>query len=135
MATTLSTAPAQTVGRRRGPTIAGWALQVALALLIGGGGIAKLAGDPTMVEMFSDIGVGQWFRYAVGGLEVAGAIGLLLPRLAGRAALGVAALMVGAIVTNLAVLDANPAVPFVLMLVAVLIGWLRRAQLRAMITA
>jgi putative oxidoreductase len=28
-----------------------------------------------MVEMFATIGIGQWFRYVVGALEIAGAVG------------------------------------------------------------
>jgi hypothetical protein len=35
-----------------------------------------------MADLFADIGAGQWFRYAVGGPEVAGGVGLLVPRLA-----------------------------------------------------
>ncbi len=84
--------------------------------------------------MFADIGAGQWFRYLVGGLELAGAIGLLIPRLAGLAALGLAALMVGATVTNVFVLDANPALPLGLMLVAGVVAWARRAQVAAFYT-
>jgi putative oxidoreductase len=41
-----------------------------------------------MVEMFANIGIGQWFRYVVGALEVAGAAGVLVPRVSGLAALG-----------------------------------------------
>ena len=36
-----------------------------------------------MVEMFATIGIGQWFRYVVGVLELAGAARVLLPRLSG----------------------------------------------------
>ena len=53
-------------------------LQVVLAAIIAGGGISKLAGDPVMVDMFADIGAGQWLRYLVGALEVAGGVGLLI---------------------------------------------------------
>ena len=35
---------------------------------------SKLAGDPVMVDMFADIGAGQWLRYLVGALEVAGGL-------------------------------------------------------------
>ena len=33
-----------------------------------------------MTRTFNQIGAGQWFRYLVGALELAGAIGLLIPR-------------------------------------------------------
>ena len=44
------------------------------------------------------IGIGQWFRYLVGVLEIAGAVGVLIPRLSGLAALGLMCLMAGATV-------------------------------------
>ena len=50
-------------------------------------------------------GAGQWFRYLVGILELAGAIGLLIPRLAAPAALGLLGVMIGAFFTQLFVLD------------------------------
>jgi hypothetical protein len=48
----------------------------------------------------------QWFRYLVGVLELAGAIRLVIPVLAGLAALGLTALFIGATYTQLFVLDA-----------------------------
>jgi uncharacterized membrane protein YphA (DoxX/SURF4 family) len=51
----------------------------------------KLVGQHTAMAMFSQIGAGQWLRYLVGTAELAGAIGLLIPRLAGLAAAGLAA--------------------------------------------
>jgi uncharacterized membrane protein YphA (DoxX/SURF4 family) len=58
----------------RASSIGVWILQVVLAAIIAGGGISKLAGDPVMVDMFADIGAGQWLRYLVGALEVAGGL-------------------------------------------------------------
>lgn len=116
---------------RRAKTIVLWALQVALAVSFAGGGLAKIAGEPQMVEMFTQIGAGQWLRYLVGALELAGAIGLLIPRLAGLAALGLAALLIGATGTNLLVLDASPALSLGLLLAAGLVAWIRRDQLKA----
>lgn len=75
-------------GGRRAVTVALWALQALLALMFAMAGLAKVFGDPAMVDMFTTIGVGQWFRYAVGAIEVSGAIGVLIPRLSGPAALG-----------------------------------------------
>ncbi len=43
-------------------------------------GFTKLAGNEQMVALFEAIGVGQWFRYLTGSLEVAGAILLVIPR-------------------------------------------------------
>jgi uncharacterized membrane protein len=97
-----------------------------LALQFAAGGLAKLAGAPELVDLFARIGAGQWLRFVVGALEVAGAVGLLVPRLAGRAALGLAALMVGATLTNLFVIHERPWLPVGLLLVAAVIAWGRR---------
>jgi uncharacterized membrane protein YphA (DoxX/SURF4 family) len=110
--------------------VAAWVLAVLLALAMAGAGLAKLGGDAAMVEMFDDIGAGQWMRWMVGGLELAGAVGLLVPRLRAWAALGLVLLLAGATVTNIAVLHANTAasVAFAALALAVLV--LRRGELR-----
>src|ERR687897_84277 len=95
----------------RAANLALWALQAILALQFAMAGLAKLGGDASMVEMFATIGIGQWFRYLVGALEIAGAVGVLIPRLSGLAALGLVSLMVGAILANLFILDASPLLP------------------------
>ena len=117
--------------RGHAPTIALWALQMALALVFAMGGLAKVGGDAAMVEMFATIGIGQWFRYVVGTLEIAGAVGVLVPRLSGLAALGLVCLMAGATLTNLFVLGASPLLPSVLLLVSALVARGRRARAEA----
>lgn len=118
--------------RGRAANIALWILQVLLALQIVLAGLAKVGGDQAMVEMFATIGIGQWFRYAIGALEVVGAIGVLVPRLSGLAALGLVCLMVGAILTNIFVLGASPFFPLVLLMVAALVAWGRWPQTRTL---
>ena len=43
-------------------------------------GTFKLIGMPMMVDVFDHVGLGQWFRYATGMIEVSGAILLLAGR-------------------------------------------------------
>lgn len=112
--------------------VALWALQVLLAVVFAMAGFAKVFGDPTMVEMFATIGVGQWFRYAVGALEVAGAVGVLIPRLSGLAALGLVCLMAGATLTNVFVLGTNPLLPVALLVVSSLVAWGRLSRTGAL---
>ena len=100
-----------------------WIGRALLALVFVSAGLSKLFGDPVMVAMFDQIGAGQWLRHLVGALEVAGAVGVLVPRLSALAATGLVLLMVGATVTNLAVLDAPPWSPLVLVVVAALVAW------------
>jgi uncharacterized membrane protein YphA (DoxX/SURF4 family) len=116
----------------RAANVALWVLQAVLAFQFAGGGLLKLAGSPEMVELFADIGAGQWLRYLVGALEVAGAVGLLVPRLSGLAALGLAGLMVGATATNLFVLRTSPWLPIGLLLVSALIARGRRSRTRTL---
>ena len=119
--------------RGHAPTIALWILQAVLALMFAMAGLAKVVGDAAMVEMFATIGIGQWFRYVVGALEIAGAVGVLVPRLSGLAALGLACLMTGATLTNLFVLGASPLLPLVLLLVSALVARGRRARAEALL--
>lgn len=119
-------------GRGRALTIALWVLQVFLALQFVMAGFAKVFGDPAMVEMFTTIGIGQWFRYVVGTMEVAGAVGVLIPRFSGLAALGLVCLMAGAVLTNVFVLGANPLLPIVLLAVAALVAWGRWSETRSL---
>jgi putative oxidoreductase len=105
-----------------------WVPQIALALAIAAGGVLKLIGDPAMVDMFTTIGAGQWFRYAVGVLELAGAVGLLIPRLAALAAAGLVLLLAGAAITNVTFLDQSPVLPLAYLAVAAAIAWIRRPR-------
>ena len=111
-----------TARKRRSLGIALLALQILLAIQFAFAGSLKLIGDPTMVEMFATIGVGQWFRYVVGALEIAGTIGVLIPRFSGLAALGLVCLMVGATITNVFVLGTSPVAPLVALLMSALVA-------------
>jgi len=103
-----------------------WILKILAAgmFLLAGG--LKLAGAAPMVAMFEQIGIGQWFRYFTGALEVACAVLLLIP---GTSAIGAALLavtMVGAILTHLFVIGGSPAMPIILLLITstvALTGW------------
>jgi uncharacterized membrane protein YphA (DoxX/SURF4 family) len=117
----------------RASSIGVWILQVVLAAIIAGGGISKLAGDPVMVDMFADIGAGQWLRYLVGALEVAGGVGLLIPALAGLASLGLAALLTGAVITDQFVLEQSPWLPLALLVVAAVIARARWSRTEAVV--
>lgn len=106
MVATTRVAPTAPLAAGRGRSTALWALQGLLAaFFLVAAALPKLFGEATAVETFGEIGLGQGFRYVVGALELAGAIGLVVPRLARPAALGLGGVMVGAILTNLFVID------------------------------
>ena len=126
--TTRGTQASPARGRGRALNIALWALRALLAPMFAMAGLSKVFGDPAMVEMFATIGVGQWFRYVVGALEISGAVGILVPRLSGPAALGLVCLMAGAILTNLFVLGASPLLPLGLLVASAVVAWARRPR-------
>lgn len=106
-----------------------WVLAVAAAAMFLMAGYKKLSGDPMMIQVFDGVGLGQWFRYLTGALEVTGGIGLLVPRVSPFAALMLAIVMVGAIMAHLFRIGGNP-LPAVLLLAACLgVTWLRRERL------
>jgi putative oxidoreductase len=111
---------------RRVRTVAIWVARIGLGAQFVMGGAAKLAGDAQMVAMFDDIGAGQWFRLVVGVLEIAGGIGLLVPRLSRLAAAGLVALMIGAAITNVGVLGTAPTLPLVFGALAGALALVRR---------
>jgi uncharacterized membrane protein YphA (DoxX/SURF4 family) len=65
--------------RGRATLVVLWLTQVALAVMFLMAGGSKLAGVPAMVSMFGAIGLGQWFRYVTGLIEVTSGIALLVP--------------------------------------------------------
>jgi putative oxidoreductase len=103
-----------------------WILQMLTAAVLVMAGGTKLAGAEMHIAMFEKIGLGQWFRYFTGGLEVVGAILLLMPK---RAAIGAAMLavtMAGAIATHLFIIGGSPAPAIVILLMTLAVAWYRR---------
>ncbi|MBT2211972.1 MULTISPECIES: DoxX family protein [Actinomadura] len=136
-ATTPASSPATTRGGRRTLRRVLWGAQILLAVfLFAGSALPKFAGQAEAVRTFEEIGWGQWFRYVTGAVEAAGAIGLVVPRLAGLAAVGLIGLMAGAAATQLLVLSAPwAALPAAFAVVFAVIAWDRRAETGALLRA
>ena len=76
-------------------------IKVLLTLAFVAAGVAKLSGVEMMVKTFEAVGVGQWFRYVTGAIEIGGAVLLWVP---GRQVFGAGLLlctMVGAVLAHL----------------------------------
>ena len=116
---------------QRGRIVALWILKIALGLAFAAAGFSKLAGAPPMVAIFAKIGFGQWFRILTGLLEVAGAIGLFVPRFTFVAASLLAAIMVGAVGFHLTLLGGNPTPPIVLLILTLATAWLGKPSARS----
>src|SRR5262245_46811281 len=129
------TTPARVTARearpRRRTSALLWAGQILLAFVFVSAAVPKLNSDPGMVHEFAQIGAGQWMRYLVGTTELAGAISLLTPWLAGLAAAGLAAEMAGATIINAAVLHTGTGVvTAVLCAASALLAYRRRQQIK-----
>jgi uncharacterized membrane protein YphA (DoxX/SURF4 family) len=102
---------------------------LAAAFLAAGG--AKLIGVPMMVELFDQIGMGQWFRIVTGLVEVAGALALLAPGCAALGAAWLATTMFFAVLTHVFILHTSAMPALILFSLNALVVWLRRDQLAA----
>ncbi|MEV0343026.1 DoxX family protein [Nocardia sp. NPDC050713] len=128
-----ATAPTTRPGAVRNRIL--WTVQILLGLFfVLASGIPKFVAQADAVRIFDAIGFGDWFMYFTGLVEVAGGIGLLVPRFAGAAAAGLSITMVFAAATQAFVMDAPAYSVFPLVLAAVF-AWLaleRRESLIAL---
>jgi putative oxidoreductase len=131
--TTIRTANDAFATPGKASNIALWTLQglVALAFLAAGSG--KLLGSADMIALFDAVGIGQWFRYVTGLLEVLGAILLIVPGKAAFGAVLLACVMAGAVVAHLTVLHTAATAPLVLFALTALTAWGRRSQLTGLL--
>ena len=102
-----------------------WIVQVLAAAVLCIAGGTKLAGADMQMALFEQIGLGQWFRYVTGGLEVLGAILLLVPTTAAIGAALLAATMAGAMATHLFIIGGSPVPAIVLLLMTSAVAWYR----------
>ncbi|MBZ5631684.1 MAG: DoxX family protein [Acidobacteriia bacterium] len=70
----------ETVGERRN-VLSDWMFRGAIALVFVLAGAEKFSSDPqsSWVRLFQQIGVGQWFRYVTGAVEVLGGVLVMMP--------------------------------------------------------
>lgn len=104
-------------------------IKALLTLAFLAAGLAKLAGADMMVATFEAVGVGQWFRYVTGIIEVGGAILLWIN---GRQAIGAGLLtctMIGAVLTHLLILGPSAMPATVLGLLSAYILYKHKDQL------
>ena len=105
-----------------------WVLQIAAAGMFLMVGFLKLSGNAQLVGLFEAIGLGQWFRYLTGTLEVAGAFLLLIPRTSGLGALMLAGVMTGAVMTHVFIVGGSPLMAIILLVVTGVVAWGRRQR-------
>jgi uncharacterized membrane protein YphA (DoxX/SURF4 family) len=104
-----------------------WGVQGLLALAFLAAGGQKLLGTEAMVALFAEIGAGQWFRVVTGLVEVTAAVLILVPRTVPIGAGLIIATMIGAVYTHLALIGGSPVPALVLLVLAGIVFWGRRA--------
>lgn len=111
-----------------------WTVQSVLAAFFAFAAVPKVLGDPTTAQMMTQIGLAEWMGYFIGACEIAGAVGLLVPRLTGVAAVGLSLLMIGATITNSYTMGAGAAAMTVVLAGAfAAIAWARRDSITRLI--
>jgi len=107
-----------------------WMIRIGVALAFVVYGTEKLTAAPgsAWVVLFDRIGLGQWFRYVTGALQLTGAALLVIPRTTVVGAAALACTMVGAIVVNCFVLHSavTAIIPGMLLAAIVVVGIPRR---------
>ena len=81
-----------------------WAVKILLGLAFLASSMAKFLSVEMLVYEFGLIGLGQWFRYVTGIVELAGAILIFVPRLQAIGGLVLGGTMVGALIAHVTVL-------------------------------
>ncbi|MBL4598907.1 MAG: DoxX family protein [Rhizobiaceae bacterium] len=105
------------------------ALKVLAGLAFMAAGLAKLLGVEMMVGTFEAIGVGQWFRYVTGAIEVMSAVLLFVP---GKQVYGAGLLvctMIGAVVAHTFILGPSAIPALGLGVISAIIFYAHRNQL------
>lgn len=88
----------------RGASVALWAFRILMATVFILAALMKLSSQPMMVAEFAKVGLGQWFRFFTGALELVGAVAVLVPRTSVYGALVLLVVDIGAFVAQISVL-------------------------------
>ena len=106
-----------------------WTIQIGVAGMFFMAGGSKLSGSEQRVQLFQAIGLGPWFRYLTGVMEVGGALLLLIPGLSGLGAALLTGVMAGAVATHWFLIGGNPTLPIVVLGLNACVAWSRRRVL------
>ena len=110
-----------------------YGLRALLAIAFIAAGSMKLIGSPDMVVVFEAVGVGQWFRYVTGLIEVGSAIMLWVPGYQAIAAAILGGTMIGATLAHLLILGPSALPAIVLGVLCATVLYLHRSQLATLL--
>jgi putative oxidoreductase len=117
------------VGRFRRITLL--AAKFALVLVFLATGTSKILGVQQLVDGFIQIGLGPWFRYLTGAIEIGGALLLLWPLTSGLGALILLGVSVGAFFVQLFIMHGDVVHTWVLATLSGSLAWGGRDALQA----
>jgi len=119
------------IARLRSGTV--WFLRILLALAFVTIGFAKF-GSPMWIDNFARWGYPDWFRLAVGGLEIISGVSVLIPKTLKLGLASVSVIMIGASITHLRAAEplGHLVGPAVYLVVVFAIWGLRRSSAPAM---
>ena len=103
-----------------------WTLQIVLAMVFLSVGMAKISGVQSSIDMFREIGWGQWLRYFVGIVEVSSSVLLLFGPYATLGAGLLLISMAGAVMAHLWLIGGSIVPALALGVVAGLVMFMRQ---------
>ncbi len=113
------------VGTTNVKSAATWAIAVLLAVIFFGVGVAKLLSHHMFVVMFVALELPRWLMYVTGAIEIVVAAALMYPKTVFLGAIGVICLMLGALIAHAMHGQFGlMSLPFVLLVLAITLGWL-----------
>ncbi len=113
--------------------ITDWVLRAGICLMFFLFGLDKFSNGSQWVAFFAQIGLGDWFRYFTGVVEIAGALLVLIPRAITAGLVLLTCAMAGAAVVHIFVMHhpGNAVFPTVFLAGLVLFWLQRRSRLAA----
>jgi len=108
------------------PDLVTWLLRLLVAVVFLYEGFDKFGTRRLWIRIYTEIGIGQWFRYATGMIEIVGAVLLLVPRATPISVALLLCTLVGAFLVHVFILGVGvPHSVVVLLLFAAVsgIGW------------
>jgi len=109
--------------------IAIWVGRVLLAALFLYASVLKLSGAQMEIDIFDQVGLGQWLRYATGLAELVGGIALLVPAVSAFGALLLLAVDIGAFGAQVSVLHQDWIHTVVIGLILIVLIYVQRGQI------
>lgn len=114
-------------------TLTSWMPRAAVAIAFLSIGYSKFESQSIWIRTFNEIGLGDWFRYFTGAIQMLGAVLVLIPR---TCLVGIGLLsctMIGAALIWIFVLHApgNAVIPAVVLVPLVIVGISARARARS----